>query len=441
MPLITGYSSGGSGGVPQLPEQIDNFQITANNLSTTLSWTKPVKDENNSYIGVRIVRKEGSCPTGVNDGVVVYEGSAITYTDSGLTDGVEYFYRAFSYNADKKYQTSMRYVNIAVVAGPPASFADASWEQIIEACNTNTVPATWTVGDSRTMVLGGVSYAIDIIGKNHDDYADGSGKAPLTLQMHDCYSELSRTSYLGTSSNIWTSSEMRTTTLLSILYKMPVAVLGAVKEVNKKTGYGNTVTGTDTNKEKVFLPAEIEITGSKGSSYSGEGSRYEYYSSSDRRIKYKNGTAQIWWTRSPVDGSANTTRGITTSGSASSYTSSETYGVAPAFCLGNPAGTDDGTCLLTIIPRAASGFTSSNNKYVKINNKTYDSNSDNSDLKFSTGTQVSIIDNSSISTVYVNGTYKTQGNNSLNYTISLTSNTIITVVVDGSRMRYDIITA
>ena len=36
---------------------------------------------------------------------------------------------------------------------------------------------------------------------------------------------------------------------------------------------------------------------------------------------------------------------------------------------------------------------------------------------------------------------KTQGNNSLNYTISLTSNTIITVVVDGSRMRYDIITA
>lgn len=60
-------------------------------------------------------------------------------------------------------------------------FANNTWEQIIAACHNNEVPETWKVADQKTMAIGGVDYLIDIIGKNHDDYSDGSGKAPLTF--------------------------------------------------------------------------------------------------------------------------------------------------------------------------------------------------------------------------------------------------------------------
>ena len=65
-------------------------------------------------------------------------------------------------------------------------FANNDWAAIIAACQRKQVPETWTVGDQKEMTIG-QSYMIDIIGKDHDTYADGSGTAPLTLQMHDCY--------------------------------------------------------------------------------------------------------------------------------------------------------------------------------------------------------------------------------------------------------------
>ena len=66
-------------------------------------------------------------------------------------------------------------------------FANNTWEQIIAACHNNEVPDTWKVADQKPMTIDGSDYLIDIIGKNHDDYADGSGKAPMTFQLHDCY--------------------------------------------------------------------------------------------------------------------------------------------------------------------------------------------------------------------------------------------------------------
>ena len=71
--------------------------------------------------------------------------------------------------------------------GLDADFSKNSWRTIIAACQNKQVPDTWNVGDSCMMAFGKKNYQIDIIGKNHDDYADGSGKAPLTFQMHTCY--------------------------------------------------------------------------------------------------------------------------------------------------------------------------------------------------------------------------------------------------------------
>ena len=54
---------------------------------------------------------------------------------------------------------------------------------IIAACQNKQVPDTWNVGDSCMMAFGKKNYQIDIIGKNHDDYADGSGKMCIRDRM------------------------------------------------------------------------------------------------------------------------------------------------------------------------------------------------------------------------------------------------------------------
>ena len=115
MPLIN--HAGGGGGTPQLCSQIENFVATPENLGATLTWSAPSKDEDSSFVGVRIVRKAGSIPTGINDGTVVYEGTALTYTDTGLIAGTTYYYRAFAYNAKKKYQTSLCTASLTAVQG------------------------------------------------------------------------------------------------------------------------------------------------------------------------------------------------------------------------------------------------------------------------------------------------------------------------------------
>ena len=180
-----------------------------------------------------------------------------------------------------------------------ANFADNTWAKIIDACHKNKVPATWAVGNSKTMFINGTEYQIDIIGKNHDDYADGSGKAPVTFQMHDCYGELKNMNISNTNSGGWTSCAMRSTHLPAILALMPTEVQNGIRAVNKLTSAGNQSATINTTADKLFLLSEIEIFGSVSYSKSGEGTQYDYYKAGNSKVKTFNGSADIWWERSP----------------------------------------------------------------------------------------------------------------------------------------------
>ena len=179
------------------------------------------------------------------------------------------------------------------------AFAENDWETIIAVCQSGSIPSTWAVGDSKAMTINDTDYQIDIIGKSHDNYADGSGKAPLTFQMHDCY----KTTYQMNSNNSnnggWSNCDMRTTHLPAIMALMPTAVQSAIREVSKKTSIGNRSATIETTADKLFLLSEIEIFDGKLFSVDGEGKRYDYYTSRTLRTKYLNGTAQSWWQRSP----------------------------------------------------------------------------------------------------------------------------------------------
>lgn len=213
-----------------------------------------------------------------------------------------------------------------------ANFADNTWEQIIDACHKNKVPATWAVGNSKTMLINGAEYQIDIIGKNHDDYADGSGKAPLTFQMHDCYADKKQMNSSNTNDGGWMRCAMRQTHLPAILSQMPVEVQNGIREVNKLTSAGSQSVFINTTADKLFLLSEIEIFGSVSHSKSGEGTQYDYYKANSK-VKNRNGSANPWWERSP-EGSNSTDFCIVNSGGDAAYTgSANSIFLAFAFCF------------------------------------------------------------------------------------------------------------
>ena len=212
-------------------------------------------------------------------------------------------------------------------------FANNTWEQIIEACHNNAVPDTWKVADHKPMTINGVDYQIDIIGKNHDDYSDGSGKAPLTFQLHDCYAYEKQMNSSDTNVGGWTDCAMRNTHLPAILVLMPTEVQNGIREVNKLTSAGNQSSTINTTADKLFLLSEIEIFGSVDYSNSGEGTQYDYYKAGNSKVKMLSGYQWDWWERSPDGSDATYFCCVNNYGYANSNDANGPLGVAFAFCF------------------------------------------------------------------------------------------------------------
>ncbi|MBP3659059.1 MAG: hypothetical protein J6J02_07095, partial [Oscillospiraceae bacterium] len=143
--------------------------------------------------------------------------------------------------------------NVDLVMIDPV-FGNNSWAAIIKACQEKQVPNTWNVGDSCNMTINNKTYAIDIIGKNHDDYADGSGKAPLTFQMHTTYATQYKMNGAESNSCGWVNCLVRTSNAFPALKKvMPAEVVAALKAVTKKTTAGGASSAIDTTADTLFL--------------------------------------------------------------------------------------------------------------------------------------------------------------------------------------------
>ena len=212
-------------------------------------------------------------------------------------------------------------------------FSNSSWAEIIAACHAGFVPDTWVVGDSKPMAINGTNYQIDIIGKNHDVYADGSGTAPLTFQLHDCYADTSPMNSSNTNSGGWASCAMRSTHLPAILALMPTEVQNGIREVNKLTSGGGHSDTINTTADKLFLLSEIEIFGSVSNSKSGEGTQYDYYKAGNRKVKNRNGSAYAWWGRSPRNNNSAYFCYVNSSGNTLYNSASSAGGVAFGFCF------------------------------------------------------------------------------------------------------------
>ena len=97
----------GGGGVP--PSNVINPSIIVGNSQLTIKWDDPedtVVDGQliSTWAGTKLVRKVGSYPTNEKDGIVLVDNkvrgaySSTGFVDSGLTNGVTYYYQLFPYS-------------------------------------------------------------------------------------------------------------------------------------------------------------------------------------------------------------------------------------------------------------------------------------------------------------------------------------------------------
>lgn len=216
----------------------------------------------------------------------------------------------------------------------PDTFSQATWDEIVYACQKNKVPETWVVGNSTNMIYwGDEEYQVDIIGKAHDDYADGSGKAPLTFMLHNLYGELWKMNDEDTNVGSWESCYMRTNRLPGLLEHFTAPAKDAVREVSKVSGVGGGSSATTTTSDKLFLASMAEIF---GGIFVGPGTgetEYDYFTSKSKRKKYYGNNPTYWWTRTPYGGNDYSFGNVTDSGGTGWSSATNQYGIAFAFCL------------------------------------------------------------------------------------------------------------
>lgn len=293
--------------------------------SMTLDTSATSKVITVTRAGTGAISAQSSAPTIAS---VSVSGNQVTVT--GLANGSANI--TISVAADTNYTAPASKQCSVTVSLLKDNFADNEWSEIIAACQSGNVPASWVVGNYKNMTINGKAYRIDIIGKNHDTYAAG-GTAPLTFQMHDCYDETKQMNSSNTNSGGWQNSAMRTTHLPAILNMMPAEVKAAIRDVQKKSSAGNQSSSIQTTNDKLFLLSEIEIFGSTTYSFAGEGKQYDYYKAGNSKVKNLSGSAYSWWERSPFSSNSTSFCSVDSDGVALAISASSSIGVAFGFCF------------------------------------------------------------------------------------------------------------
>lgn len=222
------------------------------------------------------------------------------------------------------------------------SFEKASWSDIAALSESGSADKYFSVGDEKTISLTtGEQVTFVILGFDHDDLTSG-GKAGMTIGMKNLLATTYRMNATGTNAGGWDESEMRTSTMATLLSQLPSDLQGVIKQVNKKATAGSQSTSITTSADKLWLLAEVEVDGTTSAGYADEGEQYEYWKTvkdgtvAADRIKYLSngsGSANSWWLRSPSVSSSSFFRYIFSTGIVYTISANNARGVSFGFCV------------------------------------------------------------------------------------------------------------
>lgn len=183
-----------------------------------------------------------------------------------------------------------------------------------------------------TKLTDGKTLEYRIVGINHDDLADGSGKAGLTFEATNSALGYQKMNATNTNAGGWEKSELRgrlnSGDLWSLLPAELQSKVKAVKKLTDNQGGGKAGTPTATT-DKVFLLSATEVWGDMQS----DGTQYEYYKSKGVTTSNYSGASSSThhWTRSVRPGYSAHFRYVINSGDWHSNLATNTNCVFPAF--------------------------------------------------------------------------------------------------------------
>lgn len=232
---------------------------------------------------------------------------------------------------------------------PVDTLENMPWKDIVRVANEGLMDDYgWAYHDTKTItfdapVLGSNSITMEYVGKNYDDLADGSGKAPMSFLMKDLFGETTSMDADNNTPEGWATSDAFIKTLPIIATKIKTAIgPGIITPVIKYTApdvTGNTIKGV---KTELWQLSGYEA-GNAGSEEKPPDIPHGYpvFSDNISRIKKRNGAPEGWWLRTSFTddkmnamqffGAVNNDGGITGMGQASA-----SNGLAIGFCIGKP---------------------------------------------------------------------------------------------------------
>lgn len=239
------------------------------------------------------------------------------------------------------------------------SFANSSWEEIADIIDSGKAKEYFAVGDEREETLyAGEKVTLVILGFNHDNRADGKGKAAMSIGLKNLIDGLFEMNTECTNKGGWEKSRMRTVYMERIYRLLPDELRKLIVPVSKLASKGCGSTDIVRSEDKLFLLSMAEIFSHKAISnsdwehiannadvYNEEGEQYEYFKeligdadpdkSNEHLVKHRGDStsASIWWLRSPSASGSTNFCYVYYYGYVNASSASISYGVCFGFCL------------------------------------------------------------------------------------------------------------
>lgn len=157
-----------------------------------------------------------------------------------------------------------------------------SWEELYAIGLSGNARQSIALGAVKTdHMKNNLDVEYRIIGFNHDDLADGSGKAPFSWEMTRVYKDERPMNQECTNKGGWDACELRKWLNSEFLALCSDELQSVIRPVIKLTSAGGMSDKIIESVDKIFILSEKEVFGRAIYSAPGEGHWYEYYKLED----------------------------------------------------------------------------------------------------------------------------------------------------------------
>lgn len=169
------------------------------------------------------------------------------------------------------------------------TFANGSWADIVRIANSGEAQNYFAIGDQKKLTYtdpegNQKTSTVQIVGFNHDDLADGSGKASMSiLTVTGDFAWRYNADYSKTYSAGWAGCELRDDLNATVFNSFPEALRDGIKTVKKTSRIyvdGTDTTGLCESNDDIWIPSFTEMGGTGTSTNSlygyaeGDGVKY-----------------------------------------------------------------------------------------------------------------------------------------------------------------------